>query len=140
VYTSESIESVKQRLHDMAGKVKITFLARSDTEGLLAVAEYSLHNILRTFEKEAKSEMTKDEPFLKTEPAGEATETQEPKSWYNRYDKSFQPTIILDDSLCWVAFGAFSKWCNLQNNLNLDTILGHELAHLAARSWRADLA
>jgi hypothetical protein len=51
-----------------------------------------------------------------------------------------KPDCLLTTVLYWMFFGAFSKQRNLRNNLNLAITLGHELAHLATKSWRPDVS
>jgi hypothetical protein len=91
---------------------------------------------LVSLRKKQKEKKCREEPVEKIGGTGKTTEAHElAYSW----DVSFQPTIALEDSLYWMFFGAFSKQRDLLNNLNLAIILGHELAHLATKSWRPDV-
>jgi hypothetical protein len=127
----ETIEKVKDKLLDLVRKVRIMFLAREDMDGALGAAHYDMQEILGIFEKEAKRKKSREEPVEKISGTGKTTDAHELAfSW----DVSLQPTIALEDSLYWMFFGAFSKQGDLQNNLNLAIILGHELAHLTTKS------
>jgi hypothetical protein len=63
--SQESIEHVKEKLLELAGKVRIKFLVREDMDRALGATHYNMQEILGIFKKEEKRKRSKEESIKK---------------------------------------------------------------------------